>query len=71
MTSSEADLRPRKATGATPVVAYRNVIKRFGKDIEANVTVQYERWNIPLLKPGAQSDVTAFGQVTWYPHRSY
>jgi hypothetical protein len=48
-----------------------NVVKRFGKDLEANVTVQYERWNVPLLKPGAQSDVTTFGQITWFPHRSY
>lgn len=48
-----------------------NVVKRFGKDIEANVTVQYERWNVPLLKPGAQSDVTTTGQITWYPHKNY
>jgi hypothetical protein len=46
-----------------------DVVKRFGPDVEMNAWVQYERWNVPLLKPGVQSDTTAAAQFTWYPHK--
>ena len=46
-----------------------NVVKRIGDDLEVNGWVQYERWNVPLLKAGAQSDTTAAAQFTWYPHK--
>jgi hypothetical protein len=44
-------------------------VKRFDKDLEINAWVQYERWNVPLLKAGVQSDTVAQAQFTWYPHK--
>jgi hypothetical protein len=45
-----------------------SVTKRFLKDIEVRAWVQYEGWKAPIYKPGYQSDTTATGQITWYPH---
>ena len=45
---------------------------RFRWEVRPNLSmdafVQYERWFIPVLKPGAQSDVTGQLQLTWHPH---
>jgi hypothetical protein len=46
-----------------------NVVKRLGDDLELNGWLQYERWNVPLLKPGTQSDTSTEVQLTWYPHK--
>ena len=46
--------------------------KRLGasRDIEASASVQYEAWKAPIYRPGAQSDTTVAGALTWYPHMS-
>lgn len=46
-----------------------NVVKHLGKNFEVNGWMQYERWNIPLLKPGVQSDFTTSAQITWHPSK--
>ncbi len=46
-----------------------NAVKRLGKDVELNAWVQYERWNVPLLAKGVQTDTTAAAQFTWFPHK--
>lgn len=43
-----------------------DVVKRFG-ELEVNAWLQYERWNVPLLKPGPQSDTAIQVQFTWRP----
>ncbi len=35
--------------------------------VSVAVAVQYERWQIPLLAPGPQSNVTASVQITFLP----
>jgi len=46
-------------------------ILRIKNDVELNAFAQYERWKIPLLKPGAQSEFTSSVQLTWYPKLSW
>jgi hypothetical protein len=46
-----------------------DVVKRLTKDLEIHGWVQHERWFVPLLKPGAQSDTSTALQVTFYPHK--
>jgi len=36
---------------------------------ELSGSVQYEKWNIPVLAPGAQSNVTTSFQFTYWPRR--
>jgi hypothetical protein len=45
--------------------------KRFGpdKNLEVHTWVQYEAWKAPVYRPGAQSDTTVAGEITWYPHK--
>lgn len=45
------------------------VVKRLGEDVELNGWLQYERWNVPLLKSGTQSDTSTWVQVTWHPRK--
>jgi len=44
-----------------------DVVKRLTPDVELKANVQYERWLIPLYKPGQQSDTSTTFQLTWYP----
>ncbi|HEX7158784.1 MAG TPA: capsule assembly Wzi family protein, partial [Edaphobacter sp.] len=44
-----------------------NAVKRFGGGFEVNSWGQYERWNIPLLRPGVQSNFSIAAQLTWRP----
>ncbi len=53
--------------GTTQNLFTANALLRLRPDLELNAWVQYERWNIPLLKPGTQSDTTSAFQLTWYP----
>jgi hypothetical protein len=46
-----------------------NVLKRLGQDTELNAWVQYERWNVPLIAPGPQSDTAAAVSLTWHPRK--
>jgi hypothetical protein len=44
------------------------VVKRFdGDKFELNGWLQYERWDIPFIKPGAQNDTTMSIQFKWNP----
>jgi hypothetical protein len=43
--------------------------KRLGVNLELNAWVQYERYNVPLLKAGRQSDTAAQVQFTWHPRK--
>jgi len=60
--------KPRPG-GTTQNMFSVDVDKRLGENLELNAWVQYERYNVPLLKPGQQSDTTAAAQFTWYPHK--
>ncbi len=55
--------------GTTQNLFSVNVDKHLGEDLELNAWVQYERYNVPLLKAGQQSDTAAQVQFTWYPHK--
>jgi hypothetical protein len=44
-----------------------DVVKRLAPDVELKANVQYERWLIPVYKPGRQSDTSTTFQLTWYP----
>jgi hypothetical protein len=45
-------------------------IVRVKQDLELNAFAQYERWTIPILKPGPQNQFTGSVQLTWYPKLS-
>ncbi len=49
-----------------------DAVKRLGaeRDVEAHVWAQYERWKAPVYRPGANSDTTVAGELTWFPRRS-
>ena len=42
-------------------------ILRLKNGLELNAFAQYERWTIPILKPGPQGQFTGSAQLTWYP----
>ncbi len=42
-------------------------IVRLKNGVELNAFAQYERWTIPILKPGPQNQFTGSVQLTWYP----
>ncbi len=44
-------------------------VKRFGRAFEIDGWMQYERWNVPLLKPGGQNNFSASAQITWHPKK--
>ena len=44
-----------------------DVVKRLSQDIELHGWFQYEHWNVPLLKPGVQTDTSTALQITFYP----
>jgi hypothetical protein len=54
--------------GTTQNLFTANAILRVKKDLELNALAQYERWTVPVLAPGRQSDFTTSVQMTWYPH---
>lgn len=54
--------------GTTQNLFKASIVKRRG-NLELKGYVQYERWIAPIYKAGRNSDVTAFGQVTWYPEK--
>ena len=53
--------------GTTQNAFTANALLRLTRDIELNGWVQYERWKVPFLKPGPQSDTSTAIQITWYP----
>jgi len=49
-----------------------NIVKRFGREVELDAWVQYERWKAPIYKTGLQQDTSTAVQLTWYPQlRNY
>ncbi len=43
------------------------IVKRLGRDIEIDSSVQYERWRAPIYRTGQQNDAAAAVQLTWFP----
>ena len=63
-----AKASPQFIPGGTTQNDYQFLVcKRVLKDIEVRGWLQYEGWKAPIYKPGAQSDTTAFVQITWFP----
>ena len=56
------------AFGTTQTQFRAEVRKRLRPDVALNAWVQYERWNAPLYKPGAQNDTTITTELIFYPH---
>ncbi len=56
--------------GTTQNIFSVDLDKHLGENLELNAWVQYERWNVPLLKAGVQSDTSAEVQFTWYPRKA-
>ncbi len=51
--------------------------KKFGEDYELHVAGQYEAWKAPVygitspnVSPGLNTDVSVWGEFTWYPRKS-
>jgi hypothetical protein len=44
-----------------------DVLKRLTPEVELKANFQYERYLIPLYKPGRQSNTSTTFQLTWYP----
>ncbi len=44
--------------------------KKLGKDVLLDAAGQYEGWKAPVYKPGLNTDVSIWGGLTWYPHKS-
>lgn len=44
-----------------------SLVKRLSPDVELRAHALYERWLIPVYKPGRQSDTSLTFQLTWYP----
>jgi Capsule assembly protein Wzi len=53
--------------GTTQVDFSVEAVKRLTPNVEMKANLQYERWLIPLYKPGQQTDTSATFQLTWYP----
>ena len=43
------------------------VVKRIGRDVELQGSMQYERWKAPIYRVGQQDDNSVALQVTWFP----
>jgi hypothetical protein len=54
--------------GGTQSDAFTRFRWQVRPNLMVDAFVQYERWVIPVVKPGAQHDVTGQWQVTWQPH---
>lgn len=54
--------------GGTQSDASTRLRWQFRPDWNVDAFVQYERWLIPALKPGAQNDVTGSVQISYTPH---
>jgi Capsule assembly protein Wzi len=53
--------------GTTQVDFSLDAVKRLTPNVEMKANLQYERWLIPLYKPGRQTDTSTTFQLTWYP----
>ena len=57
--------------GGTTQNEYKGeIVKLIGEDLELKGSVQYERWEAPIYRPGVNTDVSVIGQLTWYPHKT-
>jgi hypothetical protein len=55
------------AGGVTQSSFAIGVVKRIGRDVEVNGSVQYERWKAPIYRAGQQQDTAVAVQITWFP----
>src|SRR5579871_2594354 len=44
-----------------------SAVKRLGRDLQVDGSVQYERWKAPIYRTGQQNDTAVAVQLTWYP----
>jgi hypothetical protein len=44
-----------------------STVKRLGRDIQVDGSLQYERWKAPIYLAGQQNDTTVAVQLTWFP----
>ena len=42
-------------------------VKRIGRDVELQASMQYERWKAPIYRTGQQNDTALALQITWFP----
>jgi Capsule assembly protein Wzi len=42
-------------------------VKRIGRDVELQSSLQYERWKAPIYSPGRQQNTAVALQITWFP----
>jgi hypothetical protein len=55
------------AGGATQNSFSIGAVKRIGRDVELQGSMQYERWKAPIYRMGQQSDTAVSLQATWFP----
>ena len=44
-----------------------SAVKRLGRDVQIDGSVQYERWKAPIYRTGQQNDTVVAMQLTWFP----
>ena len=44
-----------------------SAVKRLGRDVQVDGSVQYERWKAPIYRLGQQNDTAVAVQFTWFP----
>ncbi len=44
-----------------------SAVKRLGRDVQIDGSVQYERWKAPIYRLGQQNDTAVSVQLTWFP----
>jgi hypothetical protein len=56
------------ARGVTQNSFAISAVKRLGRDIQVDGSLQYERWKAPIYRTGQQNDATVTVQLTWFPN---
>jgi hypothetical protein len=44
-----------------------SAVKRLGRDVQIDGSVQYERWKAPIYLAGQRSDTVVALQLVWFP----
>lgn len=44
-----------------------SAVKRLGRDIQVDGSMQFERWKAPIYRTGQQNDTAVAVQLTWFP----
>ncbi|RRA50291.1 capsule assembly Wzi family protein [Acidipila sp. EB88] len=55
--------------GGTTQNQYKgDLVKRLSPDVSVHIAAQYETWKAPIYRTGNNTDLSAWGEITWYPH---